>query len=468
MRSRDLLEAIFSFSSTVSSHVYNLLSMFNLRYCFISLVVLFCSVLLYYNIEMLYSLLYILFNVFTSSATRTPPHHVTTTGFSRSAIVRSAGQQATCVTGFINVNVTATQTKLLFTGPANNMATVETFVELQQANSTIYTRTNGGPTEITSSFDIFSKLCVPNNATLLRDGITTVQFLTHGATLDINYWDIAEGYSYVDAAAARGYATFSYDRLGVGKSEHPDPIQIVQAPIQVEVAHRLVQLLRSGLGGYAFKKVVGVGHSAGSTYTQGVSTKYPEDFNAVIISGTSTEITYVGASVAAFDIISANTDPSGRFDGIANGYFTQGVNSPQSIQFSFFRYPFFDPKSTTLFTQFVGEYIDIAAVLDIQYSQKQTNTIGELLTLGGINTPSPGFTGPVDVLLGQNDFPFCGGDCTYPVDQAAAALKAFYPAAKQTSTSFLVPNSGHNINAHFSASTAFTQMLNFLESNGIR
>ena len=441
--------------------------MLNLRYGAISFFILSCSILLYRNAEMLCSLIGFFSVVLTSSATRTAPRHVTTTGFSRSSIVKSVGQQATCVTGIINVDVTATQTKLLFTGPANNQATVETFVELQQANPTIYARTNGGPANVTGSFDIYSKLCLPTNATLVTGGITTVQFLTHGATLDINYWEIAEGYSYVDAAAARGYATFSYDRLGVGKSEHPDPIQTVQAPIQVEIAHQLIQLLRTGLGGHAFKKVVGVGHSAGSTFTQGVTTKYPRDFDAVIISGTSTEITFVGASVAAFDIISANTDPSGRFDGIANGYFTQGVNSPQSIQFPFFRYPFYDPKSTSPSLSLTEWRIDIAIVLAIQYSQKQTNTIGELLTLGGINTPSPGFTGPVDVLLGQNDFPFCGGDCTYPHDQAAAALKAFYPAAKQTSTSFLVPDTGHTINAHLSASTAFTQMLNFLENNGI-
>ena len=294
---------------------------------------------------MLCSFFLVSFVVAACSAIGEPPQPVKTVGFSRPAIVQSVGKQATCVTGYVNVDATATQTKLLFTGPANTMGTVETFIELQQANSTIYARTNGGPTNVTGSFNISSKLCVPNEAKLLKN-LTTLQFLTHGATLDSNYWEIAEGYSYIDAAAARGYATFSYDRLGVGKSEHPDPIQIVQAPIQVEIAHRLITLLRSGtLGGHLFKNVVGVGHSAGSTYTQGISAKYPKDFDAIILQGTSIEVTYVGASVASFDVIMANTDPSGRFDGIGNGYSTQGVNSPQSIQFPYFRYPYFDPKS---------------------------------------------------------------------------------------------------------------------------
>ena len=106
-------------------------------------------------------------------------------------------------------------------------------------------------------------------------------------------------------------------------------------------------------------------------------------------------------------------------------------------------------------------------VLELQYSQKETNTFGELLTLGGIATPAPGFTGPIDILLGQNDFVFCGGDCTYPTDQAAAVRPAIYPASATTSQSFLVPNTGHNINAHYSANVAFTQMLNFLEAHRI-
>jgi pimeloyl-ACP methyl ester carboxylesterase len=104
-----------------------------------------------------------------------------------------------------------------------------------------------------------------------------VQVLTHGTTLDSTYWDFATGYSYINAATAAGYATFSYDRLGVGSSAHPDPIQAVQAALQVEILHQLVVLLRAApdLGGKLLKNVVGVGHSAGSTFTQAVSAKYP-------------------------------------------------------------------------------------------------------------------------------------------------------------------------------------------------
>ena len=98
---------------------------------------------------------------------------------------------------------------------------------------------------------------------------------------------------------------------------------------------------------------------------------------------------------------------------------------------------------------------------------KQTFTIGELLTIGRLNTQATKYTRPVNILLGQYDFPSCGGDCTYPKDQAAAARAAFYPNSQGTSPSYLVPNSSHNINGHYSANLAFAQMNKFLSQNGI-
>lgn len=193
-----------------------------------------------------------------------------------------------------------------------------------------------------------------------------MQLLTHGATLDHTYWDIAPGYSYVDVASAAGYATLSYDQLGVGNSDHPDPIQAVQATAQVAVTHALVGLLRNAeLGGYRFDKVVGVGHSAGSTLTQGITTQFPQDFNAVILSGSSTSAASVPLTMAAFNLINANTDPAPQFQHLPAGFLTQ--QSAAGIQFAFYRQPNFDENA---FRQ--------------QVAHKQANTLGVLLTLGGI------------------------------------------------------------------------------------
>ncbi len=106
-------------------------------------------------------------------------------------------------------------------------------------------------------------------------------------------------------------------------------------------------------------------------------------------------------------------------------------------------------------------------VFALEASRKQTNALGETFTLAPTYAPATAYTGPVDIVNGQNDYFYCGGDCTYPTDQAAAAIPAFFPKAGKGSQSFLAPGAGHNVNAHFSAPKAFQQMLAFLKANGI-
>jgi hypothetical protein len=76
----------------------------------------------------------------------------------------------------------------------------------------------------------------------------TIQFLTHGVGFDKSYWDYnSSQHSYIDFMANQGYITLSYDRLGIGASAYPNPIQGgVQAQMEVEIAHSLVQGLRLG------------------------------------------------------------------------------------------------------------------------------------------------------------------------------------------------------------------------------
>lgn len=254
----------------------------------------------------------------------------------------SVGGKSHCITGKIQLTVTAQNLQINYSQLIDQLAATELIVELLQVNSTLVQRIVGGPRQITGTYSIFSSLCMPVDSKAARK-VRTVQFLTHGDTLSGSYWDIAPGYSYVDAVTAAGYAAFFYDRIGVGKSDHPDPIQVVQGPLQVEIAHALIKLLRKNqIGGYRFSKFVGVGHSAGSTITQGVTTKYPKDFDAVILTGTSTVATYVPLSLAAFDFQIAN-QAGRKFQNLSNGYLTQA--NAIGIQFAFFRYPNFDPTS---------------------------------------------------------------------------------------------------------------------------
>jgi len=214
-------------------------------------------------------------------------------------------------------------------------------VDMATVGSDYLTRIFGGPNKVSGTFQIYAELCVPK----LVDNIETLLFLNHGGTLDHSYWDFAPGYSFVDAAVEAGYATFNYDRLGYGLSDHPDPNQVVQRALHVEIAHVLLQGLRvSSVGGKSIKKIVGVGHSAGSALILGVVGKYPLDFDGLVFSGISGSIEGVASSQISFNLIPAALDPSGRFKDLDKGYLTQG-SVAQDFQFSFYHYPEFDPKS---------------------------------------------------------------------------------------------------------------------------
>lgn len=368
-------------------------------------------------------------------------------GFQNPTFTLSQGGKATCVNGNIAVTASALNEKILLAEPANQLALTELFVEFLQVNSNLSSTVNRGRSQVSGTYKINSRLCYPVGLTALN--LNTVQFLIHGIGFDKSYWDIAPGYSYIDAAAAAGYATFSFDRLGVGLSDHPDAIEVVQSYLEVEIAHSLIQSLRSGaIGAQAFSTVVGAGHSFGSIQTVGLAAQYPKDLDAIILQGFTVNTGAIGLTFADFNSAIAAQDAPARFAGLSNGYLVTDTSIANS--FAFFRYPNFDP---TLF-------YDVDA-------RKQTYTLGEVFTLANVIAPAPAFTGPIDVVDGQNDFIFCQGDCTVPVDQAAVVQPALFPAAAAGSQSFLVPGVGHAVNAHYAAPQAYAQMLAFLKANHI-
>ena len=61
---------------------------------------------------------------------------------------------------------------------------------------------------------------------------------------------------------------------------------------------------------------------------------------------------------------------------------------------------------------------------------------------------------------------FCGADCTQPSDQSALVQPTLFPSASNGYQSYLVPGTGHGINAHYSAPQAFQQIQKFVVSNG--
>ncbi|KAF2732222.1 alpha/beta-hydrolase [Polyplosphaeria fusca] len=367
---------------------------------------------------------------------------------SQSTLGLSAAGKAACLGGWIKVTASANNTKLLVKSPTGQPDLTQTTVDMATAGVNYAATVNGGPNHVSGTYRLYVKLCEPVDPDAALK-VQTLQFLNHGGTLDHTYWDLAPGYSYVDAAAAAGYATFNYDRLGYGLSDHPDPNQVVQAALQREIAHQIIGVLRkSTVGGKRIKNVVGVGHSAGSALTMAIAAKYPADFDALILTGISTSVEGVVIAQIAFNLIPAALDPSGRFDGLDKGYLTQGA-VVQDFQFPFYRYPDFD---STIFRK--------------QFDTRQTTVFGELLTFNSVVAPQPAYTAPVDVVLGQQDYIFCQANCSYPKDQAQTFVNALFPASRSKST-FLQPNSGHLIAQHYTAGKGFAHSLEFLKSNSL-
>jgi hypothetical protein len=241
------------------------------------------------------------------------------TGFLKAKTTYSSGGYAVCIKGQIEVAATTHENqKLLFDSPVDQYAATAAVIEYLQANSTLFSRICGGPATVSGIFKIEAKICFPKNGIVSSD---TIQFLIHGIGFTQDYWDFAKGYSYIDVAAKAGYTTFSYDRLGVGGSDHPDPIQIVQALLQVEIAHSMVLSLRHGkFGGRRFKNVIGVGHSFGSIQVIGILARHLQAFDAVVLTGFSSSTDSLATTFADFNSAIASQNQRARFGHLPNGY----------------------------------------------------------------------------------------------------------------------------------------------------
>jgi hypothetical protein len=280
-----------------------------------------------------------------------------TAGYTNPILSYSKGGNAICVTGNVPISITATTTHILLPEPANQTVLTEIIQEFIQVDSNIVTRTDGGSVTTQGTFSIDTTYCVPANPSV---NPKSIQLLIHGLSLDKTYWDIAPGYSYVDAAALAGYATIAYNRLGVGNSDHPDPLQVVQGTVDVEIQHGLTQLLRNGwVNGRKYQNVVAAGHSYGSIVLLAQAAKYPSDVQAAIITGFVNDLAYIGYTLGSLDpAIAALNDPA-EFGSLPYGYMVPDTSI--SVQLPFFRFPYF-PASGKLSCQFSCYHLKLTAI----------------------------------------------------------------------------------------------------------
>lgn len=264
----------------------------------------------------------------------------------------------------------------------------------------------------------------------------TVQLLVAGATYNHTYWNFSYGdgyYSYVDAAALAGYATFNVDRIGTGNSSHP-----AGATLDVEAGavalHDAIQDLRSGaVGGHAFSHVIFVGHSYGTLHAWDEISRY-HDVDAAILTGALHGIDPEIVTATGSDFVEANTLP--QFTGLDSGYET--VATAADRESLYFDKATADPNVVA--ADFAGE------------DTVTTGQLSELPSTLDIGSPpsdaiSQGDTVPTLLVDGEDDFLFCQNATVYNCAEPSTVLayeQQYYPPQADLQLA-IIPNTGHGL-----------------------
>ncbi len=338
--------------------------------------------------------------------------------------------------------------------PETDIDVTDFIVNLAQQGANYSLATLTDYATISGTYELAATYCAPDAG----DG-KTLQILTHGIGFDRSYWDLPfnnYNYSYVEVAVDQyGYSTLSWDRLGIGMSEHGDPVSFVQAPLEQAALQGLTKLARSGswpgttIHG-TFDKVVHVGHSFGSELSYGLGRDDPSLSDGLVLTGFSTNSSFLPFFYLAGNWVSVTTVPSLAAEYVA-GYLAGGDAS--AAQTEFFAPGQFDP-----------------AILTFAATTTQPVSVGELLTIGGEAKGVNHFPGPVLVATGERDLVYCGGNCLaagggqYPSIPAAA--QQFFPQASDFQA-FVVPNAGHGLNLEYSHPTTYAHIQQFLAGHGL-
>ncbi|KAI0437884.1 hypothetical protein F4803DRAFT_570309 [Xylaria telfairii] len=317
-----------------------------------------------------------------------------------------------------------------------------------------------GTVPAAGTFNISALYCESTAKVKGREG--TIQYLLHGLLSNKEYWngiDFPEPefrgqYSWISHAASQGYATLAIDNLGNGKSDRPDPINIVQTPMQISVIYSILRGIRAGSlpGVPKYDKVIMGTHSYGSVLGRLISTIFPTSgADAYILTATAANLTGLQQFIANIAPRAASVVDS-RFEGLAPAYLSATKNIREVI---YGLDGSFDPK-----------------VAEWDAASPHVFGVGEIAGRGA--TVPSSFAGPVMVISGRQDQIACGNgsifdqptvDCGLGPGSHVDETRSLFPNA--TSFQAYVPeNTAHNLNTHYSAPESFGAAHTWLESVG--
>jgi pimeloyl-ACP methyl ester carboxylesterase len=234
------------------------------------------------------------------------------------------------------------------------------------------------------------------------------------ALMSSSYWDLSfnnYNYSYINTATENGYCTLSFDRLRIANSSHGEPLNEIQAYLEVEATAALTRMLRNGTFpnvNHTFTKVVHVGHSFGSAQTYSLANLYPNIIDGIVLTGFSMNASFMGLFTAGGNFQQANQNAPLRFSNVTGTQVSNLLSmyaenlvdflspidlitlpTPQNLPNG---YIISSNVKANKYLFFKSHYYD-PAILTLAEKTKQPITEGELLTLGAL-VPMNNYAGP--------------------------------------------------------------------------
>ncbi|KAJ6586398.1 Alpha/beta hydrolase family-domain-containing protein [Mycena vulgaris] len=299
---------------------------------------------------------------------------------------------------------------------------------------------------LNETYDVFGVFCQPNTA-VSPEKADVVQLLVHGFSYTSQYWspptEEFRNYSYTEFACDRGLSSLAIDLVGVGLSSRPANASDVQFATNAAVVSQLAGHLKTAsiiAGVQPFKKVIAIGHSAGTAMlTLGATAEGARSpFDGFILTGNLN--VQPGTLPPLPGIIGARDDTPLRWGGLDSNYITTNNRSllypanPNS----------FSPRMV-IFDAF-------------------TKDVGPLSTqLQGSVTSLPAhYPGPVAKVVGSEDQGFCAAGNCVDVVALNAAERLLWPDARSFDV-VVAQGSGHDLNLDFFAKGPFNTFVHFVE-----
>lgn len=202
-----------------------------------------------------------------------------------------------------------------------------------------------------------------------------------------------------------------------------------------------------------FTKLVLVGHSVGSLVSNPLTAKYPNDADAVVLTGFSKTLT--ATQILLFGLAPADIVDPTRYGGLNPGYLE--VSSEPGFDTAFY---------------WPGDYDTAFAHYD--FLNRGTIPLGEGITILVSTTVATAYTKPVYVISGEHDEIFCyqlvgspSCDATLLAPSILQTTNTLYPNVPASKYGwFSVPDAGHDWQFHLNNGVGLAAVHGFLATQG--